>query len=250
MKRVSLIGIVGMLAAIGIQVSQAQQPGCKSGGNTANRGYMERPNDRRCEGTNAFRKSGGPDLVSFSTGQLQPSNQQLALQVPKLANLPTPRVIVRSYVKYYQLIPLGFPRSTASLFGFQWSTSDVIGPEQIPYSSLMATAFARDRNRLVYLPVIFNQPSDRQYRFVLSSERPFMMKAFEIRDSQGKIVHRKSAKTYDPGEVTLTWDGRGLNGKSAAPGRYVLRIQTQLQQPPEDISPTRIEFEHNPEWLK
>ncbi len=248
MKRIGLIG-VGILAAIGVQVSQAQQERCKPG-NPAIRGYMERPNDRRCEGTNAFRKSGGPDLVSFSTGQLQPSNQQLTLQVPKLKNLPTPRVIVRSYVKYYQLIPLGFPRSTDSLFGFQWSTSDVIGPEQIPYSSLMATAFTRDRNRTVYLPVIFNQPSDRQYRFVLSSERPFIMKAFEIRDSQDKVVHRKSARTYDPGEVTLTWDGRDNSGKSAAPGRYRLRIQTELQQPPEAIPPVSVAFEHNPEWLK
>jgi len=210
---------------------QAQNCGT---GNTRSSNYIQRDNDKRCEGIAPIDIAGSFSLISLSIGRIREMTDSLKLEVPSRNNR-APKVIVRSLPKNYQLDPLTL-RPQGSRYQFKWSNY-VIDREDIALESLRATASISD-GKLIYLPVIFNPA--KTYDIVL----------FANARSQ---IYETSRPNWQPkGEIFFTWDGRTSDGKLAKAGLYELRVKALLEQddaPPRN-APINITFEHNPQWLK
>jgi len=222
---------------------QAQNCGT---GNTRSSNYIQRDNDKRCEGIAPIDIAGSFSLISLSIGRIREMTDSLKLEVPSRNNR-APKVIVRSVPKNYQLDPLTL-RPQGSRYQFKWSNY-VIDREDIALESLRATASISD-GKLIYLPVIFNQATT--YDIVLFSNVRSQIKELQILQNN-KVIYETSRPNWQPkGEIFFTWDGRTSDGKLAKAGLYELRVKALLEQddaPPRN-APINITFEHNPQWLK
>lgn len=222
---------------------QAQNCGT---GNTRSSNYIQRDNDKRCEGIAPIDIAGSFSLISLSIGRIREMTDSLKLEVPSRNNR-APKVIVRSVPKNYQLDPLTL-RPQGSRYQFKWSNY-VIDREDIALESLRATASISD-GKLIYLPVIFNQATT--YDIVFFSNARSQIKELQILQNN-KVIYETSRPNWQPkGEIFFTWDGRTSDGKLAKAGLYELRVKALLEQddaPPRN-APINITFEHNPQWLK
>ena len=222
---------------------QAQNCGT---GNTRSSNYIQRDNDKRCEGIAPIDIAGSFSLISLSIGRIREMTDSLKLEVP-IRNNRAPKVIVRSVPKNYQLAPLTL-RPQGSRYQFKWSNY-VIDREDIALESLRATASISD-GKLIYLPVIFNQA--KTYDIVLFANVRSQIKELQILQNN-KVIYETSRPNWQPkGEIFFTWDGRTSDGKLAKAGLYKLRVKALLEQddaPPRN-APINITFEHNPQWLK
>lgn len=222
---------------------QAQNCGT---GNTRSSNYIQRDNDKRCEGIAPIDIAGSFSLISLSIGRIREMTDSLKLEVPSRNNR-APKVIVRSVPKNYQLDPLTL-RPQGSRYQFKWSNY-VIDREDIALESLRATASISD-GKLIYLPVIFNQA--KTYDIVLFANVRSQIKELQILQNN-KVIYETSRPNWQPkGEIFFTWDGRTSDGKLARAGLYELRVKALLEQddaPPRN-APINITFEHNPQWLK
>ncbi|TRU46813.1 MAG: hypothetical protein EWV49_16360 [Microcystis aeruginosa Ma_QC_Ch_20071001_S25] len=222
---------------------QAQNCGT---GNTRSSNYIQRDNDKRCEGIAPIDIAGSFSLISLSIGRIREMTDSLKLEVPSRNNR-APKVIVRSVPKNYQLDPLTL-RPQGSRYQFKWSNY-VIDREDIALESLRATASISD-GKLIYLPVIFNQATT--YDIVLYANVRSQIKELQILQNN-KVIYETSRPNWQPkGEIFFTWDGRTSDGKLAKAGLYELRVKALLEQddaPPRN-APINITFEHNPQWLK
>lgn len=222
---------------------QAQNCGT---GNTRSSNYIQRDNDKRCEGIAPIDIAGSFSLISLSIGRIREMTDSLKLEVPSRNN-QEPKVIVRSLPKNYQLDPLTL-RPQGSRYQFKWSNY-VIDREDIALESLRATASISD-GKLIYLPVIFNQATT--YDIVLFSDVRSQIKELQILQNN-EVIYETSRPNWQPkGEIFFTWDGRTSDGKLAKAGLYELRVKALLEQddaPPRN-APINITFEHNPQWLK
>jgi flagellar basal-body rod modification protein FlgD len=222
---------------------QAQNCGT---GNTRSSNYIQRDNDKRCEGIAPIDIAGSFSLISLSIGRIREMTDSLKLEVPSRNNR-APKVIVRSVPKNYQLDPLTL-RPQGSRYQFKWSNY-VIDREDIALESLRATASISD-GKLIYLPVIFNQA--KTYDIVLFANVRSQIKELQILQNN-EVIYETSRPNWQPkGEIFFTWDGRTSDGKLAKAGLYELRVKALLEQddaPPRN-APINITFEHNPQWLK
>ena len=222
---------------------QAQNCGT---GNTRSSNYIQRDNDKRCEGIAPIETAGSFSLISLSIGRIREMTDSLKLEVPS-RNDRVPKVIVRSVPKNYQLDPLTL-RPQGSRYQFKWSNY-VIDREDIALESLRATASISD-GKLIYLPVIFNQATT--YDIVLFANVRSQIKELQILQNN-EVIYETSRPNWQPkGEIFFTWDGRTSDGKLAKAGLYELRVKALLEQddaPPRN-APINITFEHNPQWLK
>ncbi len=222
---------------------QAQNCGT---GNTRSSNYIQRDNDKRCEGIAPIETAGSFSLISLSIGRIREMTDSLKLEVPSRNNR-APKVIVRSVPKNYQLDPLTL-RPQGSRYQFKWSNY-VIDREDIALESLRATAYISE-GRLIYLPVIFNQA--KTYDIVFFSDVRSQIKELQILQNN-EVIYETSRPNWQPkGEIFFTWDGRTSDGKLAKAGLYELRVKALLEQddaPPRN-APINITFEHNPQWLK
>ncbi len=222
---------------------QAQNCGT---GNTRSSNYIQRDNDKRCEGIAPIEIAGSFSLISLSIGRIREMTDSLKLEVPSRNNR-APKVIVRSLPKNYQLAPFTL-RPQGSRYQFKWSNY-VIDREDIALESLRATASISD-GKLIYLPVIFNQA--KTYDIVLFANVRSQIKELQILQNN-KVIYETSRPNWQPkGEIFFTWDGRTSDGKLAKAGLYELRVKALLEQddaPPRN-APINITFEHNPQWLK
>ncbi|MCZ8125419.1 MAG: hypothetical protein O9304_00515 [Microcystis sp. LE19-114.1B] len=222
---------------------QAQNCGT---GNTRSSNYIQRDNDKRCEGIAPIDIAGSFSLISLSIGRIREMTDPLKLEVPSRNNR-APKVIVRSLPKNYQLDPLTL-RPQGSRYQFKWSNY-VIDREDIALESLRATASISD-GKLIYLPVIFNPA--KTYDIVLFANVRSQIKELQILQNN-KVIYETSRPNWQPkGEIFFTWDGRTSDGKLAKAGLYELRVKALLEQddaPPRN-APINITFEHNPQWLK
>ena len=222
---------------------QAQNCGT---GNTRSSNYIQRDNDKRCEGIAPIDIAGSFSLISLSIGRIREMTDSLKLEVPSRNNR-APKVIVRSVPKNYQLDPLTL-RPQGSRYQFKWSNY-VIDREDIALESLRATASISD-GKLIYLPVIFNQATT--YDIVFFSNVRSQIKELQILQNN-EVIYETSRPNWQPkGEIFFTWDGRTSDGKLAKAGLYELRVKALLEQddaPPRN-APINITFEHNPQWLK
>ncbi len=222
---------------------QAQNCGT---GNTRSSNYIQRDNDKRCEGIAPIDIAGSFSLISLSIGRIREMTDSLKLEVPSRNNR-APKVIVRSVPKNYQLDPLTL-RPQGSRYQFKWSNY-VIDREDIALESLRATASISD-GKLIYLPVIFNPA--KTYDIVLFANVRSQIKELQILQNN-EVIYETSRPNWQPkGEIFFTWDGRTSDGKLAKAGLYELRVKALLEQddaPPRN-APINITFEHNPQWLK
>ena len=222
---------------------QAQNCGT---GNTRSSNYIQRDNDKRCEGIVPIDIAENFSLISLSIGQIREMTDSLKLEVPSRNN-QEPKVIVRSLPKNYQLAPLTL-RPEGSRYQFKWSNY-VIDREDIALESLRATASISE-GRLIYLPVIFNQATT--YDIVFFANARSQIKELQILQNN-EVIYETSRPNWQPkGEIFFTWDGRTSDGKLAKAGLYELRVKALLEQddaPPRN-APINITFEHNPQWLK
>lgn len=245
MKKSFIVLNLTILSLILVSFFPIQAQNCGTG-NTRSSNYIQRDNDKRCEGIAPIDIAGSFSLISLSIGRIREMTDSLKLEVPSRNNR-APKVIVRSLPKNYQLDPLTL-RPQGSRYQFKWSNY-VIDREDIALESLRATASISD-GKLIYLPVIFNQATT--YDIVLFSDVRSQIKELQILQNN-KVIYETSRPNWQPkGEIFFTWDGRTSDGKLAKAGLYELRVKALLEQddaPPRN-APINITFEHNPQWLK
>ena len=245
MKKSFIVLNLTILSLILVSFFPIQAQNCGTG-NTRSSNYIQRDNDKRCEGIAPIDIAGSFSLISLSIGRIREMTDSLKLEVPSRNNR-APKVIVRSVPKNYQLAPLTL-RPQGSRYQFKWSNY-VIDREDIALESLRATASISD-GKLIYLPVIFNQATT--YDIVLFSNVRSQIKELQILQNN-EVIYETSRPNWQPkGEIFFTWDGRTSDGKLAKAGLYELRVKALLEQddaPPRN-APINITFEHNPQWLK
>jgi len=245
MKKSFIVLNLTILSLILVSFFPIQAQNCGTG-NTRSSNYIQRDNDKRCEGIAPIEIAGSFSLISLSIGRIREMTDSLKLEVPSRNNR-APKVIVRSVPKNYQLDPLTL-RPQGSRYQFKWSNY-VIDREDIALESLRATASISD-GKLIYLPVIFNQATT--YDIVLFANVRSQIKELQILQNN-KVIYETSRPNWQPkGEIFFTWDGRTSDGKLAKAGLYELRVKALLEQddaPPRN-APINITFEHNPQWLK
>lgn len=245
MKKSFIVLNLTILSLILVSFFPIQAQNCGTG-NTRSSNYIQRDNDKRCEGIAPIDIAGSFSLISLSIGRIREMTDSLKLEVPSRNNR-APKVIVRSLPKNYQLDPLTL-RPQGSRYQFKWSNY-VIDREDIALESLRATASISD-GKLIYLPVIFNQATT--YDIVLFANVRSQIKELQILQNN-KVIYETSRPNWQPkGEIFFTWDGRTSDGKLAKAGLYELRVKALLEQddaPPRN-APINITFEHNPQWLK
>lgn len=245
MKKSFIVLNLTILSLILVSFFPIQAQNCGTG-NTRSSNYIQRDNDKRCEGIAPIDIAGSFSLISLSIGRIREMTDSLKLEVPSRNNR-APKVIVRSVPKNYQLDPLTL-RPQGSRYQFKWSNY-VIDREDIALESLRATAFISD-GKLIYLPVIFNQA--KTYDIVFFSNARSQIKELQILQNN-EVIYETSRPNWQPkGEIFFTWDGRTSDGKLAKAGLYELRVKALLEQddaPPRN-APINITFEHNPQWLK
>jgi len=245
MKKSFIVLNLTILSLILVSFFPIQAQNCGTG-NTRSSNYIQRDNDKRCEGIAPIETAGSFSLISLSIGRIREMTDSLKLEVPSRNNR-APKVIVRSVPKNYQLDPLTL-RPQGSRYQFKWSNY-VIDREDIALESLRATASISD-GKLIYLPVIFNQATT--YDIVLFSDVRSQIKELQILQNN-EVIYETSRPNWQPkGEIFFTWDGRTSDGKLAKAGLYELRVKALLEQddaPPRN-APINITFEHNPQWLK
>lgn len=245
MKKSFIVLNLTILSLILVSFFPIQAQNCGTG-NTRSSNYIQRDNDKRCEGIAPIDIAGSFSLISLSIGRIREMTDSLKLEVPS-RNDRVPKVIVRSVPKNYQLAPLTL-RPQGSRYQFKWSNY-VIDREDIALESLRATASISD-GKLIYLPVIFNQATT--YDIVLFANVRSQIKELQILQNN-EVIYETSRPNWQPkGEIFFTWDGRTSDGKLAKAGLYELRVKALLEQddaPPRN-APINITFEHNPQWLK
>lgn len=245
MKKSFIVLNLTILSLILVSFFPIQAQNCGTG-NTRSSNYIQRDNDKRCEGIAPIDIAGSFSLISLSIGRIREMTDSLKLEVPSRNNR-APKVIVRSLPKNYQLDPLTL-RPQGSRYQFKWSNY-VIDREDIALESLRATASISE-GRLIYLPVIFNQA--KTYDIVFFSNARSQIKELQILQNN-EVIYETSRPNWQPkGEIFFTWDGRTSDGKLAKAGLYELRVKALLEQddaPPRN-APINITFEHNPQWLK
>ncbi|NCR59396.1 MAG: hypothetical protein GPJ01_17150 [Microcystis aeruginosa LL13-06] len=245
MKKSFIVLNLTILSLILVSFFPIQAQNCGTG-NTRSSNYIQRDNDKRCEGIAPIDIAGSFSLISLSIGRIREMTDSLKLEVPSRNNR-APKVIVRSVPKNYQLDPLTL-RPQGSRYQFKWSNY-VIDREDIALESLRATASISD-GKLIYLPVIFNQATT--YDIVLFANVRSQIKELQILQNN-EVIYETSRPNWQPkGEIFFTWDGRTSDGKLAKAGLYELRVKALLEQddaPPRN-APINITFEHNPQWLK
>jgi hypothetical protein len=245
MKKSFIVLNLTILSLILVSFFPIQAQNCGTG-NTRSSNYIQRDNDKRCEGIAPIDIAGSFSLISLSIGRIREMTDPLKLEVPSRNNR-APKVIVRSVPKNYQLDPLTL-RPQGSRYQFKWSNY-VIDREDIALESLRATASISD-GKLIYLPVIFNQA--KTYDIVFFSNARSQIKELQILQNN-EVIYETSRPNWQPkGEIFFTWDGRTSDGKLAKAGLYELRVKALLEQddaPPRN-APINITFEHNPQWLK
>ena len=79
-------------------------------GNNRSTAYIQRDNDKRCEGLAPQRISSSFELVSLAIGKIATPQEKYALSVPNYRS-KQPKVRIRSIRKNYQLDPLGLTLS-------------------------------------------------------------------------------------------------------------------------------------------
>ena len=245
MKKSFIVLNLTILSLILVSFFPIQAQNCGTG-NTRSSNYIQRDNDKRCEGIAPIETAGSFSLISLSIGRIREMTDSLKLEVPSRNNR-APKVIVRSLPKNYQLDPLTL-RPQGSRYQFKWSNY-VIDREDIALESLRATASISD-GKLIYLPVIFNPA--KTYDIVLFANARSQIKELQILQNN-EVIYETSRPNWQPkGEIFFTWDGRTSDGKLAKAGLYELRVKALLEQddaPPRN-APINITFEHNPQWLK
>lgn len=245
MKKSFIVLNLTILSLILVSFFPIQAQNCGTG-NTRSSNYIQRDNDKRCEGIAPIEIAGSFSLISLSIGRIREMTDSLKLEVPSRNNR-APKVIVRSVPKNYQLDPLTL-RPQGSRYQFKWSNY-VIDREDIALESLRATASISD-GKLIYLPVIFNPA--KTYDIVLFANMRSQIKELQILQNN-EVIYETSRPNWQPkGEIFFTWDGRTSDGKLAKAGLYELRVKALLEQddaPPRN-APINITFEHNPQWLK
>ncbi len=245
MKKSFIVLNLTILSLILVSFFPIQAQNCGTG-NTRSSNYIQRDNDKRCEGIAPIDIAGSFSLISLSIGRIREMTDSLKLEVPSRNNR-APKVIVRSVPKNYQLDPLTL-RPQGSRYQFKWSNY-VIDREDIALESLRATASISD-GKLIYLPVIFNPA--KTYDIVLFANVRSQIKELQILQNN-EVIYETSRPNWQPkGEIFFSWDGRTSDGKLAKAGLYELRVKALLEQddaPPRN-APINITFEHNPQWLK
>jgi hypothetical protein len=241
-KRILLLSFL----LLSIMPPSVQAQSC-SRGNTQFTAYMQRENDKRCEGVSPIDVSGAFSLISLSIGRIANLSNPLKLEVPS-SNPPKVRVRSFAFAKNYQLDPIAL-RPKGLRHQFYWDNF-VLRNANIPVNSLRAIAYV-NAGRIVYVPVIFS-PSAGKYDIVLSSDRRASITVLKI-VQKGKVIYSTSRTEFQPkGQIPFTWNGRNNDGKLAPAGWYELHVNAKLEQ---DDSPPRpasvnITFSHNPQWLQ
>lgn len=243
--RLSLSNLAPILLWLGLLLpAVAQTPPCNPGKPANNDAYMLRTNQKRCEGiTTAGIARGDFGLRSFTVGQFQP-NRKLTLTVPKVANLPEPKILIQSSDRFYQLDPLEL-KPIGNQWQFQWS-NDVLRSANIAFGSLRSLAQADN----AMLPVLLSQSSVYDIRIYTGGRSKTI--TLSILKPNGTELYRKILANQPGEEVAFSWNGKDKNNKSVRSGQYTLKVDAQIEQsnaPPEPRSRTR-QFFHDPAWLK
>ena len=105
MKKSFIVLNLTILSLILVSFFPIQAQNCGTG-NTRSSNYIQRDNDKRCEGIAPIDIAGSFSLISLSIGRIPGISDYLKLEVPSRNNR-APKVIVRSLPKNYQLDPLG-----------------------------------------------------------------------------------------------------------------------------------------------
>jgi len=243
-KPLLLIPFLTFFVSLNLPSTQAQN--C-SQGNANETAYMQRENDKRCEGVGAMDIDSSLELVSFNIGRITTLSNPLKLQVPNSKN-QEPKVRLRSFPKNYQLDPLAL-RNQGSRYQFQWD-NNVVKNAKIQPESLRATAYI-NAGKLVYLPVLLS-PTAGQYDIILNSDRRAKITDFKILQNN-QVIYSTNRKTWQPkGQIFFSWNGKTTQGKPAPKGLYQLQVKAELEQddaPPEPAE-INITFAHDPQWLK
>lgn len=245
MNRLILPAVSLLLALALISPTASQTSPCQPG-NTRNTAYMQRNNDKRCEGIttpNASRSDFG--LRSLAIGQLA-NTSNLSLTIPKLANQPQPKLQIQSTQRYYQLDPLAL-NDAGNQWRFQWPNT-ILRKENIPLSNLRSLAEVGDAR--IVLPVQLSRSPNYDLRIYTGNRTQTI--TLTILDPKGAKVHTQT-KTNQPGtEVAFTWNGRTRQNQPVAAGRYTLRINAKIERPnaPAESRQTTRQFEHDPAWLQ
>ena len=194
MKKSFIVLNLTILSLILVSFFPIQAQNCGTG-NTRSSNYIQRDNDKRCEGIAPIDIAGSFSLISLSIGRIREMTDSLKLEVPSRNNR-APKVIVRSVPKNYQLDPLTL-RPQGSRYQFKWSNY-VIDREDIALESLRATASISD-GKLIYLPVIFNQATT--YDIVLFANVRSQIKELQILQNN-KVIYETSRPNWQPkGEI-------------------------------------------------
>lgn len=242
-----ILPAASLLLALALTSPTASQTSPCPLGNTRNTAYMLRKGDQRCEGITTPNVSrSGVALQSFTIGPLKDS-PTLSLTIPKLTNLPEPRLRVQSTAKhYYQLDPRAL-KDAGNQWRFQWPNT-VLRQANIPLSDLRSLAEGGSEG--IVLPVRFSPSPSYDIRIHTGNRTKTI--SLKILDAKGSPIYT-ATKTDQPGtEVAFTWNGRTPQNKPAPAGRYTLRVEAEVEQPnaPAERRQTTRQFDHNSTWLQ
>ncbi|MBD2486993.1 FlgD immunoglobulin-like domain containing protein [Aulosira sp. FACHB-615] len=225
-------------------------------GNPRSTNYIRRKSPNRCEGIiEEPINLSSLDLISIVTSSIASYGKTLSLQIPQIRGGKNPVVQVQSFGDNYRykLDALSLSNKN-SRYQFIWETY-VLREAKIPSNSLRPLASYLLGSQKVYVPVILGQSSGK-YEFSFYSGSRVKFPKFKIVKIDSSTKETTIYSTKQPnsksGETVFTWDGRNTDGSNAPVGRYQVHYVAFIEQSnqPDERIERRINFEHNPSWLK
>ncbi|MDJ0581085.1 hypothetical protein [Crocosphaera sp.] len=199
-------------------------------------GYIRRDNNR-CEGILDGRPiSNNFGLIAFSTSNLTNYPETIKIRVPGTGR-DKPIIRIQSYTKNYLLDEVE-PRYSSSGFIFDLRTNTVLQRAKIPFNSLLPLAFVEKNSRIIYHPVILEQPSNG-YKFVIYSRNRRTFPKVEIRQN-GRVIpsNLQPRNISKRGQITFDWQP-----KNNSAGTYQFYLEDG------NGKPLSFSFKHDPNWL-
>lgn len=210
-------------------------------------GYQFRENDARCEGVIRNNISSGPNLVSFSVGQLQSTNP-LTLRVPKTSSNSQPAIEVYSRRNGYSMIPREPLRQRGNYFFFNWASTELeeLGIFPSNLNTLNALTYLEEDFANVYIPTILDDASARYSIKIECDECEFQIESLSLKSGNYEMPCMQ--QTY-PNRVTYV-----CNGQNAPADDYRLTLVSRtMRRNSSNFDPTMSKgwiLKHQPQWLK
>jgi hypothetical protein len=113
--------------------------------------------------------------------------------------------------------------TTARRFESRESTTASQRPTLAVFYTPMTTSVIDPARDPIRLGPIFPNPATREARAILALSEPTAVRAW-VEDIAGRRIITLSNDRLPPGRHALRWDGRGEDGRAAAPGIYRLRV--------------------------